>query len=583
MANGDGLDPGTGLAPEAVEKADFDTVRRGYAPERVRSRLREVAEEIRRLNGLVASLQERIAEFEATPPAKLESARVAEALGEEAARLLQAARDAAQERVERAEAESDEITGKARVAAAAIVEQGREQGAEMVVEARNVRERILSDLARKRHAHRAEVEQLRVIRDRLLEALSICSEGLDGWISDLVQVGPQAAAAAERAGLRIAAEPKPSVGEMEAEIHAARLAGLPLDVGYGQATSDDEAAAAGTDSGPEEAPGVGDLSADAEGTEPDEPAGVEEMEEREELEELEELDELDETSGYVEIVGYEDDPPEPSGSAAVGLYDVEAEYAFEFDAGPGPVQEQAPDLEADLPTVADDAPEPALQVAASSDADAIFARLRSITSGPASEPSPEREELPPATASGQEARVAAPAVDESGEEAPAGEAPAEPEASEPEASEPEASEPDDLMSAARAVAVGGIARRLKRLVVDEQGELLDAMRRSGSRALRGVIAADTDAYTRAALEPLQDFASDIDVSIDDIDLKAAGAAIVSVLVEPVRARLSELVEDTDDLDELGSAVRSIYRESRSRRAEAAAEAAFAAGWPEAAS
>ena len=580
MANGDGLDPGTGLAPEAVEKADFDTVRRGYAPERVRSRLREVAEEIRRLNGLVALLQERIAEFEATPSKELESARVAEALGDEAARLLQAARDAAHERVERAEAESDEITGKARVAGAAIVEEGREHGAEMVVEARNVRERILADLARKRHAHRAEVEQLRVIRDRLLEALSICSEGLDGWISDLVQVGPQAAAAAERAGLRIAAEPKPTVGEMEAEIHAARLAGLPLDVGYGQATSDDEAAAAGTDSGPEEAPGVGDLPADADGTEPDEPAGVEEMEERKELEELEELDELDETSGYVEIVGYEDDPPETSGSAAVGLYDVEAESVFEFDAGPGPVQEQAPDLEADLSTVADDAPEPALQVAASSDADAIFARLRSITSGPASEPSPEREELPPATASGQEARVAAPAVDESGEAAPAGEAPADPEASDPAA---EASDPDDLMSAARAVAVGGIARRLKRLVVDEQGELLDAMLRSGSRALRGGIAADTGAYTRAALEPLQDFASDIDVSIDDIDLKAAGAAIVSVLVEPVRARLGELVEDTDDLDELGSAVRSIYRESRSRRAEAAAEAAFAAGWPEAAS
>ena len=587
MANGDGLDPGTGLAPEAVERADFDTVRRGYAPERVRSRLREVAEEIRRLNGLVALLQERIAEFEATPSKELESARVAEALGDEAARLLQAARDAAQARVERAEAESDEITGKARVAAAAIVEEGREHGAEMVVEARNVRERILADLARKRHAHRAEVEQLRVIRDRLLEALSICSEGLDGWISDLVQVGPQAAAAAERAGLRIAAEPKPSVGEMEAEIHAARLAGLPLDVGYGQATSDDEAAAAGTDSGPEEAPGVGDPSADADGTEPDEPAGVEEMEERKELEELEELDELDETSGYVEIVGYEDDPPETSGSAAVGLYDVEAESVFEFDAGTGPVQEQAPDLEADLSTVADDAPEPALQVAASSDADAIFARLRSITSGPASEPSPEREELPPATASGQEARVAAPAVDESGEEAPAEPEASDPaaEASEPEASDPaaEASEPDDLMSAARAVAVGGIARRLKRLVVDEQGELLDAMRRSGSRALLGVIAADTGAYTRAALEPLQDFASDIDVSIDDIDLKAAGAAIVSVLVEPVRARLGELVEDTDDLDELGSAVRSIYRESRSRRAEAAAEDAFAAGWPEAAS
>ena len=561
MANGDGLDPGAALDPEAVEKADFGTVRRGYEPEPVRSRLREAAQEIRRLNGLVASLQERIAEFEATPPERLETARVVEALGDEAARVLQAARDAAQERFERAEAESGEIIGKARAAAAAIVEQGQEQGQEAVAEARNVRERILSDLAYKRHAHRVEVEQLRVIRDRLLEALSICREGLDGWISDLDQVGPRAAAAAERAGLRIAAEPELTVSEMEAEIHAARLAGLPLDVGSGPATSDDEAAAAGTDTGPQEAPEAGDHSADADGAEPAD---------LEALEELEELDELDEAGGHVEIVGYEDDAPEPSGSAAVGLYDVEAESAFEFDAGPRPVHEQAPHLGADLPPVADEAPERALEVAAASGADAIFARLRSITSRPASEPPPEREEPRPAAASGEEVPVAAPAVDEPGEAAPAGTA-------------VEASEPDDLMSAARAVAVGGIARRLKRLVVDEQGELLDAMRRSGSRALRGVTGADAGAYTRAALEPLQDFASDIDVSIDDIDLKAAGAAIVSVLVEPVRARLGELIEETDDSDELANAVRSIYRESRSRRAEAAAEAAFAAGWPEAVS
>ncbi len=556
MANGDGLDPGAALDPEAVEKADFGTVRRGYEPEPVRSRLREAAQEIRRLTGLVVSLQERIAEFEATPPERLETARVVEALGDEAARVLQAARDAAQERFERAEAESGEIIGKARAAAAAIVEQGQEQGQEVVVEARNVRERILSDLAYKRHAHRVEVEQLRVIRDRLLEALSICREGLDGWISDLDQVGPRAAAAAERAGLRIAAEPELTVSEMEAEIHAARLAGLPLDVGSGPATSDDEAAAAGTDTGPQEAPEAGDHSADADGAEPAD------------LEALEELDELDEAGGHVEIVGYEDDALEPSGSAAVGLYDVEAESAFEFDAGPRPVHEQAPHLEADLPPVVDEAPERALEVAAASDADAIFARLRSITSRPAGEPPPEREEPRPAAASGEEVPVAAPAVDEPGEAAPAGTA-------------VEASEPDDLMSAARAVAVGGIARRLKRLVVDEQGALLDAMRRSGSRALRGATGAD--AYTRAALEPLQDFASDIDVSIDDIDLKAAGAAIVSVLVEPVRARLGELIEETDDSDELANAVRSIYRESRSRRAEAAAEAAFAAGWPEAVS
>ena len=567
MANGDGRDLGAGLAPEAVEKADFDTVRRGYQPEPVRSRLRAAAAEIRRVNALVASLQERIAEFEAIPAERLETARAVEALGDEAARVLQAARDAAQERLERAEAASDDITGKARVAAAAIVEQGREQGQELVVEARNVRERILSDLAYKRHAHRVEVEQLRIIRDRLLEALSISREGLDGWIADLVQVGPQAAAAAERAGLRIAAEPESTVGEMEAEIQAARLAGLPFDAEPGQAASGDEAATVGADPEPDETPEAGaepDGASDAEPAEPDEPTDLEDVE----LEE-EELDELDETSQYVEIVGYRDDSPKRSGSGAVGLYDVEAESNFELDAGPGRVHEHATDAEAHLPPV--EALEPAPQ-AAPSDAEAIFARLRSITSRLASEPLPGHEKQPPAAASGQMTPLAAlPAHKESEEAAPA------------EATDEASAEPDDLMSAARAVAVGGIARRLKRLVVDEQGELLDAMRRSGSRALRGAIAADGGAYTRAALEPLQDFASDIDVSIDDIDLKAAGAAIVSVLVEPARARLGELIEDTDDSDELASAVRSVYRESRARRAEAAAEAAFAAGWPEAVS
>ena len=98
--------------------------------------------------------------------------------------------------------------------------------------------------------------------------------------------------------------------------------------------------------------------------------------------------------------------------------------------------------------------------------------------------------------------------------------------------------------------------------------------------MRTTITSDTRAYTRAVRVPMQDFASDIDVSIDDVDLEAAGSAILSALVEPVRERLGELAESTDDPDELSTAVRSIYRESRSRRADTAAEAASSAGWPE---
>ena len=377
MENGDG----PGLAPEAVEDTEFATVRRGYEPGPVRTRLREAADEIRRLNALVGSLSSRVAQLEDTPPGQLESRRVAEALGDEATRVLQSASDAARERIERAEAEHHDIVGKAQATAAAIVEEAREQGREMVFEARNVRERLLADLARKRHEDRIELEQLRVIRDRFLEALSICRQGLDGWMEELTQVEPHAVVAAERAGQRLGAVPEPTVGEIEAEIEAARLVGMPLDRGPDEAESGDgtraDAAADTDDAEPEQA--AEDAAApSADGG--DEPDG------------LEDLDELEEPSEYVEIVGY---TVEPSARDAVGLYDVEAEADAEFDAGEGLPEAQAPDPEDAASTAAGDALEPAVEAAAASGAEAIFARLRSIMTRSVRERSVPPQEAPP--------------------------------------------------------------------------------------------------------------------------------------------------------------------------------------------
>ncbi len=506
MENGEESDPAVGLSPEAVEEVDFAKARRGYEPGAVRARLREAAEEIRRLNTLVGSLSGRIEELESTPAEVLESRRVAEALGDEATRILQSASEAAQERVERAEAEHARIVGEASTTAAATIEDSREQGRSMVLEARNVRERILSDLAAKRRQYQIEVEQLRETRDRLLEALGIFRAGLDGWIDELVSAGPRTAAAAERAGLRVAAQPEPTVAQIEAEIGTARLAGRPLDGGPGEGAHAD----------------AGDTAVDdAEHAAPESP-GPEDVDE----------------PGLVEIA-------ESPGKSA-RLYDIEAE------------PEVAPGLAPDAAV--------AMSTESSPDAGAIFARLRSITAQPVPTSTEPGRGAPTGTA---EAPTEFPdEFDEEHEAAAGGAVPAEP------------PDPDDLLSAARAVAVGGIARRLKRLVVDEQGDLLDGIRRSGVRAVRSAIAADAKDYTRAARVPMQDFASDIDVSIDDVDLAAAGDAIVAVLVEPVRSRLGDLADETDDADELASAVRSIYRESRSRRADSAAEAAFSAGWPE---
>ena len=545
MTNGDGSDPAFGLSPEAVEGADFATVRRGYEPETVRARLREAAEELRRLNALVGSLSSRVSELEDTPPETLESRRVAEALGDEATRVLQSANDAAQVTIERAEAEHARIISEAEAAAAAIAEDGRERGRNMLLEARGVRERILADLAAKRHEHRVEVERLRVMRDRLLEALGIFRQGLDGWIEELVQAEPRAAAAAEQAGLRVASQPAATVAEIEAEISAARLAGIPID---GEPA--EEAAVPGGDDD-----GTDDAGTDDEGDGTDDAESPEDSEQEAEAEQV-----------------------EAPASAAVPLYDVEAEREAVLDARPHFLAGQAVDVLDDASSTAAAGAEPEVAAAPAADAEAIFSRLRSITGRPVAEP-PEAE--PPGTddgepADGEPADEPAEPAEEYGEEF----ADEHDELAAEFESGPEPSDPDDLVSAARAVAVGGIARRIKRLVVDEQGDLLDAIRRNGARAVRSAIAGDATVYARAARAPMQDFASDIDVSIDDIDLAAAGRAILSVLVEPVRDRLGELADRTDDPDELGRAVRSIYRESRSRRADAAAEAAFTAGWPE---
>ncbi len=710
------MDTAEGLRPEAVEQIDFVTVRRGYEPDRVRSRLQEAAAEIRRLNTVVQELSERLSRLESTPPERLAEARLAELLGDEALKVLQVARDAAEmdektnsaidwaaavlrgagdardEMIERAESERAEIIERAHAAAAAIVEEGRNNGRQLVQQAKDVRERMLADLSRKRKLHRREVEQLRTIRDRLLESLTICRQGLSGWVEELVQVVPQARAAAERAGLRIEAEREATVTEIEAEIEAGRLMGLPLDEvtpdalneaedsGWDAGTGEEAASTQDGPGGGETGSGAPEESGDApeQSAEPGSLAGVGlyDME-------AEALDERRPGAGprprpapfgaewtppprvsapsepaasvagepagsdaavtgeFVRSVSPHSNP-ESAGSAGVvadepGVADAgrpvvdEGEYAEPAgaDAGepaepaasdvgkfvePAAVVADAVDPAADdmgelvesVVVVADagefdevleedlDEPvEPAATgraVSRSSDAGDIFARLRAVggstTPAPAgavpaseadAEAAPSSSE--PQSAADPEVESQSPATPRAGDAAEPRQQHPDPEA--PSTSRAAAGDDDaaDLLVAARKAAVTEIARALKRLVVDEQGELLDALRRTGPRALEAPPAAAARSYARAVREPLEDFASYIDISIDDIDVEAAGKAVVSLLVEPVRARLAELARETDDVGGLNAAVRAVYRESRATRADEAAAAAFARAWP----
>ena len=477
-----------------LEAASLPVVRRGFDRVSVATLLRQAAAEIRRLRTQADALRRRADELEAAPHPELEAERIAEALGQEAVRVLEAARAAAAERAGRAEEERGRMLEQARADGAQIVEESRAQGRDIVAEARSVRKQILGDLVRKRQSYRIELEQLRAAGDRLLESLAELRQEIDDSAVRLVQAVPEAQAAAERVGLLLTG-PEPTPEQVDAEI-----------------------------------------------------ADIEEA--------------------LLEIRPQAEAPEPPDGAV---LYDVEAED----EAG----AEAEDPFDRDEPAGVGD----------------IFARLRSA---PAAEAAPAPDEptgggnRSAATATDDPAdRGNGSAAAESGDPAGRGGNRSAAAASEDPAGRggedapiPDESgkgaedEQGDPSEAARSAAAGEIARALKQKVVDEQGELLDALRRDGTQALTVLLADEGAAAGFAALAPgpLENYASDIDVKTSELDVGAAAAAIEESLVAPMRNRLREALDRTDDADELSEIARAVYRESRTRLAPLAAEECLAA-------
>lgn len=212
------ISSGITLTPESVANHSFGTSFRGCDPSEVRSFLKRVADEMAaaaaREGDLRQSLQEALSR--AAHP-HLDEDTLTSALGEHAARLLTNAREAAtnivseaetraariigdaEGRISRVRAEADSLLARrsdeaermtaglrqaaeaearalrerARAEAEAEVESARAQGREMVGEARSLRERMLADLTRRRRTAEVQIEQLRLGRQRLLEAYAV--------------------------------------------------------------------------------------------------------------------------------------------------------------------------------------------------------------------------------------------------------------------------------------------------------------------------------------------------------------------------------------------------------------------------
>jgi hypothetical protein len=253
------ISSGTSLNPDEVARRTFPALRKGVDGDAVRRYLESIADEIRGLLDREAQLRRRVVEAErkAAEPPVLDEATLANAVGAETARILQAAHDAAREVLARAEAQAGELVAEAEALAsergvavqeeaAAVLEVAAEEAAvlasaalveatalqeaaqaevaalveaaqedavalisttrqrcrEALREAKQRRESVLSDLVERRRALFVQLEQLRSGRDSLVEVVDAVGGAVEELQERLAGAEHDARVAAAEAGDR---------------------------------------------------------------------------------------------------------------------------------------------------------------------------------------------------------------------------------------------------------------------------------------------------------------------------------------------------------------------------------------------
>ena len=205
------------LDPDAVGRREFTRSRRGFDQIEVRAFLNAIAAQLRTERQRQVELTRKLADAEAraTRSRASDAQRMTTVLGEETARIIEAARAAAEEMRERVEAETTQLReeasqrlddakqeaeatlaqaradavaarDQATTEAMAEVEQAKDRAREMVEEAHAHRERVMADVAKRRKGLRAQYQTLAGVRDQMLERLD-ASQGLLGGAIDEVR------------------------------------------------------------------------------------------------------------------------------------------------------------------------------------------------------------------------------------------------------------------------------------------------------------------------------------------------------------------------------------------------------------
>ncbi len=290
------------MAPDEIRNARFSTGFRGYDTAEVRAFLARVAGSYGELSarvfdidrvtvvstadeGAVASEAEHgesesaDEQFDDAVDAEAEIAAVVAATRSQIAEMVAAARNESTAIVSKANDEAVRIILRARAEsrgkpsgdAIAVVEAAfadspsdpllaKEQARLMIAEARAVRERILTDLAKRRKVAHVQLEQLRVAKEKLQESLREARRVVDDAARDLGTAEIEARLAAETAGRRVAAEVEPTGAELESELFGA---GSVLRLRAGSPLAAAAAAAAAVSDVTETAEAVDDMASEA--------------------------------------------------------------------------------------------------------------------------------------------------------------------------------------------------------------------------------------------------------------------------------------------------------------------------------
>lgn len=518
-----------------------------------------VAAELARLQEREKFLERelRTAQTGSPSPAALDDEVITRALGEEAARILQTAREAASQiriraeesaaralreagdeaqRVrQEAELEVSRRRHDASADAEAELQMAKQQGREMVNEARDYRERVLADLTRRRELARQQIEQLVHGRDRLVQAFDRARVAAEDVISgigpmpehdEFVNLAPTTGPVPlmvrdDEAGTPAPAAEAAEVAESPAEPDDEHpdLLDIPLD---------DELV-------PEEVPAV------------EEAASVEEAHAGEELE----------VEPTLEEAPVADERIAPVVALFGGSVAVEAEPVDDEPVAAEPL--------ADDPTASVDSLFARLRAAR---AETVVERVSVVDQGagaPANEPTGEVESVP---APERSAVVVEPEPVESvssTDGSTSGET------------------PFSQRDAALTPLIVAAARKLKRVLADEQNDILHAAKSSKK-------AVSLDTVLPGEAEHLDRWISAIEVELKGAatagaaslsgktakdHLRVAGKAgvldpartwLADTIVRPLRERVATAVDDCEgDSTDLSDSVRAIYREWKNQR------------------